>query len=300
MTTTVATPRKAAPVRTYDAFLSYSSDDHVAARRIHRFLESFKVGKPRRRVKVYLDRTDMRGGELTGEIRQALQSARTLIVCVSPAAVDSAWVAREISLFREHHGDDRIAIVVVGEGDSAVEIPALRGLDCRRHDVRRGWVLGRLTPRARLELIRLVACITDVELRALRNWHRRRVARNSVAGFALALFPPIGVLSIPVERWDRLELAWKDGPVYAVAAEVQDTQLWVGARTRGAGPQGFRNYIRTTPHILATNPEEDYRFPYMLRNRAACDDGTRRTARRGHRESWPGGGAAVARSPIRW
>lgn len=59
----------AAVEETYDAFLSYSSKDAKVVRRLQRFLQSFRrrmSDGTNRRVRVYLDYTDIRGGDLSG------------------------------------------------------------------------------------------------------------------------------------------------------------------------------------------------------------------------------------------
>src|SRR4051812_4619086 len=62
---------KAAVEDSYDAFLSYSTKDVKFVRRLQRFLQSFR--KPtsdgsKRRLRVCLDYTDIRGGDLSAEI----------------------------------------------------------------------------------------------------------------------------------------------------------------------------------------------------------------------------------------
>ena len=52
----------------YDAFISYSHDDKAAARRIHDFLERYKLPREvlpgRTRLRIYRDATDIRAGTL--------------------------------------------------------------------------------------------------------------------------------------------------------------------------------------------------------------------------------------------
>jgi hypothetical protein len=176
-------------METYDAFLSYSHADEKQAKRIHRFLELYRLKALKRRVRIYFDRTDMRGGLLPAELRAALQKSECLIVCASPAADKSRWIPQEISAFREAHGDERIAVILLA-GQTGASHPSLNGLDCRIHDLRQGWWFGLLRPSARLELQRLLAFITDVSLRRIRNSYRWRTVVHSMlilATFALGL-----------------------------------------------------------------------------------------------------------------
>src|SRR5262249_42457654 len=118
----------------FDAFVSYSSADRRVAGMIQRFLQLYRLGG-RGALRGVLDPTDMRGGELGPEIEAALRSAATLIVCVSPSAAESRWVAREIGLYRKWHGTARIAVVHV-PGRDAPGLEALADVEPRRHDIR--------------------------------------------------------------------------------------------------------------------------------------------------------------------
>jgi hypothetical protein len=69
--------------RGYDAFLSYSSSDAARVRRVQRFLETYKDRNSGKKLRVFLDQTDIRGGSLRPEIESALSSSRFLIVCCS-------------------------------------------------------------------------------------------------------------------------------------------------------------------------------------------------------------------------
>src|SRR5215831_17009887 len=83
----------------YEAFLSYSSHDRPRVVRIQRFLERALRATGMKNAKIYLDMTDIRGGDLPEELHNALQCSRALIVCCSPAAKSSQWVEREINAF---------------------------------------------------------------------------------------------------------------------------------------------------------------------------------------------------------
>jgi hypothetical protein len=254
------------PDGTFDAFISYSSADHRRARRLHRFLESYRKGSPPARLAVYLDHTDIRGGVLHEEIRGALARANTLIVCASPAAAESRWVAEEIRVFREIHGDTRIAVAMLEDVPGPGCHPALAGLDCRRHDLRRAWKFGVTTPAARLEMLRLLAFTAGVDLRTLRNWHRRRALRNGLTGAALSMVPAVAVLAYPVTDWRAMELQSRD-PLYPIAAEVTDSGVWVASRYRAPGAQGFRNYIRSTVNALDSTSASTFQAHLTLTRR---------------------------------
>jgi len=254
--------------REFDAFVSYDSVDRRAARRIQRFLESYRPPGAEGPLRVFLDRTDLRGGPLEADIEAALRGSRTLVLCWSPDAADSAWVDKEIGLFSSFPQGERVAVAHV-DGRGPPHGPAsLAALDPLQHDLRSGWWLGVARPRARLELIRLLAFLTDVPLRSLRNWALRRALRNLAIGVVAALAPVALVLSIPLPHWQALELEGERGPLYAVAAEVVDGGLWTAERLRGPGPQGFRDYLFARRDSLAGRQEGDGRADHFaLRKR---------------------------------
>lgn len=185
-------------IQRYSAFLSYSHADKAVAAIVHRALETYRVPKAlvgtatplgvvqRRLLPVFRDREELpASGDLGGELRAALASARHLIVLASPAAARSRWVNEEILAFKRARGAHRVLVLIVdGEpGDPERECfpPALRfQLDEAGEltdipaepiaaDVRKGGD-GR-----RLALLKLVAGLTGLPLDALA---RRDAARR--------------------------------------------------------------------------------------------------------------------------
>jgi TIR domain len=249
----------------WDGFISYASSDRAAALRIQRFLEQYRRGG--KRLRIFLDRTDIRGGVLSNELRDQLARSRRLIVCVSPAAVESKWVSREIEMYCASHsgaGGISIAVVVLREAGSII---APEGIEPRNHDLRRAWWFGVARPRARLELLRLLAFVTDIDLRSLRNWHIRRLARNLTLGALMAIGLIFAVLSLPVTGWDPIEVRQAGQTVPLIAAEADGSRkLWIAARFRAPGPQGFRNYIRSFPDASDAS-NSSFGPPYNLSRR---------------------------------
>jgi hypothetical protein len=251
----------------FDAFISYSSADRPFARALQVFLESYRIPSTGRKVRVFLDHTDIRGGELGAEIRAALMASRNLIVCLSGSAAESRWVAKEIQWFASTHGQASVALAVIDDRvDPAASL--VGESEYRRHDLRNARRLGMWRPGVRLELLRLLAFITDVELRTLRNWSLRRRIRNGAVALLLALGPPFAIASYPTDEWRPLPTATREQPLYALAAEVSGETLIVASRYRAPGPQGFRNYIRYTTHVSADSVKyEDFSGTSPLRTR---------------------------------
>jgi tetratricopeptide (TPR) repeat protein len=121
--------------RAYRAFLSYSHADERAARRLHRWLETYRIPSrlvgsasplgtvPRRLTPIFRDRAELpAASNLDKEVRQALSSSDVLLVLCSPAAKASRWVDAEIALFRSLH-PDRPVIAALLTGDPVDSFP---------------------------------------------------------------------------------------------------------------------------------------------------------------------------------
>ena len=252
----------------YDAFVSYSSVDRRAARHVQQFLESWIDKRDKRRLRIFLDTTDIRGGRLDTELRRAAHGSRTLVVCYSPAAVESRWVEKEVQLFRERAEPDRIAIAVVG-GNSTIEDAGrelVEGAELRVHDLRRGRWLGLIGLGVKLELLRLLAFVADVDLRTLRNWHLRRTIRLGVALICFVLVPPSVLLQLPLDDWQPHPLTADKEPLYAIGAEASGDKLIVASRYRRESQERPRNYIRVNEIVLDKDGDRgDFSGRYPLR-----------------------------------
>lgn len=107
-----------APKRAYWCFISYRHADNREAGRewaswLHHGLETFQVprdlvGKTNERGEilpaqifpVFRDEEELAGGHLKQGIREALQSAKSLVVLCSPRALESAYVDEEIRIYK--------------------------------------------------------------------------------------------------------------------------------------------------------------------------------------------------------
>lgn len=187
----------------WDAFLSYSSRDREVVGRVHRFLEGYRLPGGRR-LRIYRDETDIQGGELPGQIREALAASACLLVCCSRAAAGSRWVDREIQAFREARPDGSVLPILVAD-DTPDLLPAgLRGRELRWADVRRGWWPGVGLPRTgtRRELVRAVAAVSGIPFRELLPLDRRRRRRVFLGGAGAGVAGLVLAGSVPVEGWE--------------------------------------------------------------------------------------------------
>ncbi|MDF2639152.1 MAG: hypothetical protein K0R64_2136 [Novosphingobium lindaniclasticum] len=125
-----------AGARHYRAFLSYSHVDERFARRLHRWLESYRIPArlvgtatasgtvPRQLTPIFRDRAELpAASSLDQEVRQALSRSDVLLVLCSPAARNSRWVDAEIELFRSLH-PGRPVIAALLEGEPQDSFPA--------------------------------------------------------------------------------------------------------------------------------------------------------------------------------
>lgn len=241
-------PASARPATRYDAFVSYSHADRRWVGRIQRFVESYRPPGRGRRLALFVDHTDLRGGSLPDNLRAALAASGALIVCWSPQAAASAWVRQEVAVFRDLGRGSRIAIVHVAGTGPTVRDESFAGLDPIEHDLRGGLRLGWFSSRARIELLRIIAFLCDAELRQLHDWSRRRTARNAAAVAAAGLLPAIGLLAWPVRDWTPLPITDDEGQVVqALACDAREAGLWALAWSQQVGEtSGANAYFITT------------------------------------------------------
>lgn len=106
------------PPARYRAFISYSHVDESVARRLHRWLETYRIparlvgqiteegAVPRRLSPIFRDRNELPASSSLDEaVKAALAGSASLIVLCSPDAAQSRWVGEEISYFRATHPD---------------------------------------------------------------------------------------------------------------------------------------------------------------------------------------------------
>ena len=202
----------------YWAFISYSQCDEVWARRLHKFLENYRIPRPlvgrevagekipRRLVPIFRDRDELPGNpDLGAKINDALSTSRSLIVICSPSAASSPWVEREISTFKSMGRADHVfPLVVAGEpgaSDKGRETETL--LECFPRSIRFEVASGGVLTDRRTEplaadvrpnkdgwtdaCLKLVAGILGVGFDDLRRRERARLHRLRIARAAVAL-----------------------------------------------------------------------------------------------------------------
>lgn len=191
--------------RRYRAFISYSHGDEAAARRLHRWLESYRIPRrlvgqgtargevPRRLAPVFRDRLEFpAASSLNAAIEEALAMSDALLVLCSPASRASLWVNAEIRLFRQLHPDRPIiAALLSGEPADAFPEALLEPDAAGVADEPIAADFRRSHDGAKLARLKIVAGLTGLALDELiqREAQRqlRRVIAVTVASLAFAL-----------------------------------------------------------------------------------------------------------------
>ncbi|UPT62994.1 MAG: TIR domain-containing protein [Hyphomonadaceae bacterium JAD_PAG50586_4] len=127
----------------YRAFISYSWQDKAWGKRIHAWLETYRVPAgaqdaaqlPRSLGRIFRDDDDMAAASDIGEIvRDALDNSESLIVVCSPRSAESKWIEAEVLHFRRTEPGRKVfAVIIDGEpnsGDPETECfpPSLRAV----------------------------------------------------------------------------------------------------------------------------------------------------------------------------
>lgn len=127
----------------YVAFISYSHVDSSVAKRLHAWLESYRIPKrlvgrqtplgrvPRRLRPIFRDREELpTSADLGEQIGAALQASQCLIVICSPRAAQSRWVNEEILAFKRLGRAGRIVCLIVDGEPNASERPGSGAEEC--------------------------------------------------------------------------------------------------------------------------------------------------------------------------
>jgi hypothetical protein len=233
-----------AETRRYRAFISYSHADAAAAYRLHRALEQYRVPRrlvgratsrgsvPRRLSPIFLDRQELAAGtDLSEDIRSAIAGSDAMIVLCSRAARASAWVDREIALFRDQ-APNRPILAVLIEGDPTESFPEamLSGpvpCDPIAADFRRS------ADGPRLARLKLIAGLTGLELDALiqrdaQRQVRRVTAITFAATLAMLIMAALLVVGIQARREAERQRAEAEGLVEFMLTDLRKQLKKVG------------------------------------------------------------------------
>jgi hypothetical protein len=166
------------------------------------------------------------------------------------ATADSRWVDKEFCVFRSTQGDQNIAVVLLNGRPDQVVPPAADGGTYRWHDLRGAFGFLPFS-RTRLELLRLLAFIADVDLRKVINWRRRRTIEQLAVALPVAAGCIASVALFPMTSWTSTRLG---GRIRPIACEVDKGKLWTAARVQQDYALGPRNYIIQFEDSLSEHP----------------------------------------------
>jgi tetratricopeptide (TPR) repeat protein len=239
----------------YRAFISYSHRDARFGRRLHARLEQYLIprrlvgratafGKvPRRLVPIFRDREELSAaGNLSAEVRAALQASQSLVVVCSPAAAASQWVCREVELFRELHPDRPVlAALLAGEPVNSLPAPLRRVsptgdiIEPLAADFRRNG------DGAQLGLLKLVAGILGIGLDELiqRDANRRLqrvMAVTALAVVAMLLMGALTIFAMNARAEAERQRSGAEGLVEFMLTDLRDRLKGVGRLDLMAAP----------------------------------------------------------------
>ena len=113
---------------TYDAFISYKQKcDQKIAKNLERNLEHYHIPSEfgKKNLRVFRDKDELRTTHnLSGDIQEALNNSKFLIVICSPEAKEAPWIIKEIKMFIKTHGNStKNIIAVISKGEPVDAIP---------------------------------------------------------------------------------------------------------------------------------------------------------------------------------
>jgi tetratricopeptide (TPR) repeat protein len=192
----------------YAAFISYRQvePDRTVARRLHRYLETHVIpaihGAKRRRLgKCFLDDQDMKAGDISQTLRQALLRARALLVICSPETPGSRWVAEEITTFAASRSEPIIVPIIVGGTTETSVPPALLSTAAAADPVDAGSSAKHAV--AFRAIIARILGVPEREIEAAERVRRLTLFRRAVA--AVALLIGTGVLANAAMRTEAYQ-----------------------------------------------------------------------------------------------
>ena len=143
----------------YDAFISYRhlDPDSTVATLLHRKLERFKLPANLRKKfpkekwkirRVFRDEDELPlADNLSDPIEEAIRNSDYLIVICTPRLPQSKWCLREIELFKQIHGQEKI-LAILAEGEPSESFPEAI---CYRDEVRVNEQGEQITERVEVE-----------------------------------------------------------------------------------------------------------------------------------------------------
>ena len=185
----------------YFAFISYSHKDKAAAKKLHDFMEGYKLpanlnGKedlPKRIRPIFRDEAELKGGELTPQIQEALRNSRYLIVVCSPRSAQSYYVNEEIKYFQSLGRETKILPYIIDGKATTDEDPDCCYTPCFKELQKKYELLGGDVRDLgyKAAALKIIAPMLGIEFPALYNRfakkekEKRNIVITAITAFAL-------------------------------------------------------------------------------------------------------------------
>jgi MTH538 TIR-like domain (DUF1863) len=185
----------------YRSFISYSQQDRAWGRRLQSWLETYRVPVGviaevqggQRLGRFFRDEAEMPAASDIGEVvREAIETAESLIVVCSPRSAQSKWVSSEIAHFRKTNPNGKLLAVIIdgvaNSGDPRTEcFPAALRREVAGEEAMPVEPVGvdvRVDSKERI-CARLAAGLLDVDFEDLWQRDRRRAERRDRRAMAV-------------------------------------------------------------------------------------------------------------------
>ncbi len=208
-----------AETKHYRAFISYSHADKHVATWLHGAVERYHVPAklvgtetalgpvPKRLTPIFRDRDELpASGDLSFELKSALENSLCLLLICSPSAAKSRWVNEEVKSFKRMHGEGRIFALIAsgepGDPDSECFPPALQytlGPDGELSDIPAEPIAADMRKGKdgkRLALFKLLAGLTGLKLDLLVQREAARRARRLAIIASASVIGMFGALGL--------------------------------------------------------------------------------------------------------
>ncbi len=280
---------------TYYAFISYSHRDDAFAKRLHHYLEHYRMparlcrlypDTPKALRPIFRDDSDLAIGQLNETLREAIASSRYLIVICSansvrPNADGKNWIDEEVRMFLALHGGDaeRVLPIILRQEDedaTACLLPVIQ-----QHGILATDSCSKGEERAMNDLIaKMAGLLPDVLWdRHLREQKKQRTLRRLCAGTAAALAAAAG--------WYCWDYYVPHTHCYADYIERDNLPVGLHPLSREQLPTQHRYYrftthkhrLRTVEHCNSAGSLQEHEFPWQQERPASlsieyAEDGT--------------------------
>jgi hypothetical protein len=258
-------------MKRYRSFISYSQQDKAWGRRLHAWLETYRVPvgviaeiqEGGRLGRFFRDEEEMPAAtDIAEVVREAIETAESLIVICSPRSARSKWVAAEITHFQSSHPNGKLFAVIIdgtpNSGDPNTEcFPAAlrRGdSDDAAMPIEPVGIDVRADSKERV-CARLAAGLLDVDFDDLWQRDRRRAERRQRGAIiALSAASAVFALLATVAVWSALIAQKETRAAQAARLELQNEFLAMLG-------EGALNDVLTSdliPGVLAGAPQQGW------------------------------------------